>query len=93
MPLYVPAGGLTTGAIPDAAYRFWQVLLRAAQVLEEFHSRFTGKCSPMHFFRGSFDLAVTRSSGRPAPPHPGGVPNLANRVTQTAYNEKVSSAG
>lgn len=77
----------------EAAHRFWQVLLRAALVLEEFRGRFRGKCSPVHFFWGSFDLAVTRFSGRPAPPHPGGVPNLADWVTRAAYNEEVSSAG
>jgi hypothetical protein len=77
----------------DATHRFWQIVLRAAQVLEEFRGRFTGKCSPVHFFWGSFDLAVTRFSGRPAPPHPGGVPHLADWVTRAAYNEEVSSAG
>ena len=76
-----------------AARRFWQVLLRADQVLTEFRSRFTGKASPVHFFWGSFDLAVTRFSGRPAPEHPGGVPNLADWVTREAYCEEVSSAG
>lgn len=76
-----------------AARRFWQVLLRADQVLTEFRSRFTGKVSPVHFFWGSFDLAVTRFSGRPAPEHPGGVPNLADWVTREAYCEEVSSAG
>ena len=76
-----------------AARRFWQALLHADQVLTEFRSRFTGKASPVHFFWGSFDLAVTRFSGRPAPEHPGGVPNLADWVTREAYCEEVSSAG
>lgn len=75
------------------ALRFWEVLLVAAQVLEEFRSRFAGKCSPVHFFWGSFDLAVTRFSGRPAPEHPGGVPHLADWVTRASYNEELSSAG
>ncbi|TGE13835.1 DUF5996 family protein [Hymenobacter elongatus] len=76
-----------------AVQRFWQVLLRADQLLTEFRSRFTGKVSPVHFFWGSFDLAVTRFSGRPAPEHPGGVPNLADWVTREAYCDEVSSAG
>ncbi|MCC3156275.1 DUF5996 family protein [Hymenobacter sp. 15J16-1T3B] len=76
-----------------AVQRFWQVLLRADQLLAEFRGHFTGKASPVHFFWGSFDLAVTRFSGRPAPPHPGGVPNLADWVTREAYSAEVSSAG
>ena len=82
------------GAYDRAAVaRFWQALVQAHAVLEEFRSRFTGKCSPVHFFWGSFDLAVTRFSGRPAPPHPGGVPHLADWVTREAYSAEVSSAG
>ncbi|TLM93891.1 DUF5996 family protein [Hymenobacter jeollabukensis] len=77
----------------DAVQRFWQILLRADQLLGEFRGHFTGKASPVHFFWGSFDLAVTRFSGRPAPPHPGGVPNLADWVTREAYSAEVSSAG
>jgi hypothetical protein len=77
----------------EAVQRFWQVLLLAEQVLTEFRSHFTGKVSPVHFFWGSFDLAVTRFSGRPAPPHPGGVPGLADWVTREAYSDEVSSAG
>ncbi|WP_400191039.1 DUF5996 family protein [Hymenobacter sp. B81] len=76
-----------------AVGRFWQVLLQADHVLNEFRSRFTGKCSPVHFFWGSFDLAVTRFSGRPAPPHPGGLPNLADWVTRESYSAEMSSAG
>jgi hypothetical protein len=77
----------------DAAQRFWQVLLQSDRVFREFRSHFCGKVSPIHFFWGSFDLAVTRFSGRPAPEHPGGVPNLPDDVAKEAYNQEVSSAG
>ncbi|WP_295878843.1 DUF5996 family protein [uncultured Thiohalocapsa sp.] len=77
----------------DAAHRFWRVLLQCDRVFKVFRARFTGKCSPVHFFWGSNDLAVTRFSGRPAPEHPGGVPNLPDPVTREAYNQEVSSAG
>ena len=78
---------------PDAAHRFWQVLRQADRVFAKFRSGFLGKSSPVHFFWGSFDLAVTRFSGRPAPRHPGGVPNLPDEVAQEAYSHEVSSAG
>jgi Family of unknown function (DUF5996) len=77
----------------EYANRFWRVLLQSARVFQEFRSRFCGKCSPVHFFWGSFDLAVTRFSGRPAPPHPGGVPHLPDAVTREAYSQEVSSLG
>jgi hypothetical protein len=77
----------------DAVHRFWQALVSADRVFKDFRARFTGKASPVHFFWGSFDLAVTRFSGRTAPRHPGGVPNLADRVVQEAYSHEVSSAG
>jgi hypothetical protein len=77
----------------DAAYRCWRAMLQAARVLQRFRARFTGKCSPVHFFWGSFDLAVTRFSGRRAPPHPGGVPNLPDWVAREAYSQEVSSCG
>ena len=77
---------------PDAAQRFWRILLQSHRVLSEFRGRFVGKSSPVHFFWGSFDLAVTRFSGRPAPPHPS-VPNTADSVTREAYSHEVSSAG
>ena len=67
--------------------------LQADRVFKAFRTGFLGKCSPVHFFWGSFDLAVTRFSGRRAPPHPGGVPNLADAVTREAYSHEVSSAG
>jgi hypothetical protein len=79
----------------DAEYanRFWRVLVQADRVLKDFRSRFCGKCSPVHFFWGSFDLAVTRFSGRQAPPHPGGVPHLPDAITREAYSQEVSSLG
>jgi hypothetical protein len=78
---------------PDYATRFWQALLQVDRVFKEFRSHFIGKCSPVHFFWGSFDLAVTRFSGREAPPHPGGVPNFPDWVAREAYSHEVSSAG
>ena len=78
---------------PEYANRFWRVLVQVTRVLTQFRSRFCGKCSPVHFFWGSFDLAVTRFSGRPAPPHPGGIPHLPDRVTREAYAQEVSSVG
>ncbi len=78
---------------PDYANRFWRVLLRAHEVLEHFRTSFLGKASPVHFFWGSFDLAVTRFSGRRAPLHPGGIPHLPDAVVREAYSHEVSSAG
>jgi len=79
----------------DAAYarRFWQVLRQTGRVFTAFRSHFIGKASPVHFFWGSFDLAVTRFSGRPAPPHPGVAPNMANWAMREAYSHEVSSCG
>jgi hypothetical protein len=77
----------------DCANRFWRVLLAAHDVFTHFRTGFLGKASPVHFFWGSFDLAVTRFSGRRAPPHPGGVPNLPDAVAREAYSHEVSSAG
>ncbi|MDQ2731647.1 MAG: DUF5996 family protein, partial [Armatimonadota bacterium] len=78
---------------PEYAARFWRVLVQTDRVMKQFRGRFIGKCSPVHFFWGSFDLAVTRFSGRRAPEHPGGVPNLPDRVVREAYSHEVSSAG
>lgn len=78
---------------PAAARRLWQALLRMDAVFNRFRSGFLGKNSPVHFFWGSFDLAVTRFSGRPAPVHPGGIPNLPDDVVREAYSHEVSSAG
>jgi hypothetical protein len=72
---------------------FWRILLSAHEVFAEFRTAFIGKASPVHFFWGSFDLAVTRFSGRPAPLHPGGAPNLPDAVVREAYSHEVSSAG
>jgi hypothetical protein len=77
----------------DCAARFWQVLVQSDRVFKIFRSRFIGKCSPVHFFWGAPDLAVTRFSGRTAPEHPGGVPNLPNSVAREAYSHEVSSCG
>ena len=77
----------------DAASRFAQVLNQSVRVLSDFRARFLGKCSPVHFFWGSFDLAVTRFSGRPAPLHPGGVPGLPDWITREAYSHEVYSCG
>jgi Family of unknown function (DUF5996) len=76
-----------------AARRFWRALLGADRLLKLFRSGFIGKVSPVHFFWGSFDLAVTRFSGRRAPAHPGGVPGLPDAVVREAYSHEVSSAG
>lgn len=76
-----------------SAHRFWRVLLQVDRVFHRFRARFTGKSSPVHFFWGSFDLAVTRFSGRTAPSHPGGFPNMPDEITREAYSHEVSSAG
>jgi hypothetical protein len=77
----------------EYAQRYWRVLVQADRVLKAFRARFIGKCSPVHYFWGAPDLAVTRFSGRRAPEHPGGVPNLPDRVTRDAYSHEVSSCG
>ncbi len=77
----------------EAVNRFWRVLLRVHNLLAHFRTGFLGKVSPVHFFWGSFDLAVTRFSGRLAPRHPGGVPHLRDSVVREAYSHEVSSAG
>ena len=76
-----------------AAHRFWRALVQADRVFKLFRTGFLGKASPVHFFWGSFDLAVTRFSGRRAPLHPGGVPGLPDAVAREAYSHEVSSAG
>jgi hypothetical protein len=78
---------------PGAATRFWRALLQMDRVFKEFRARFIGKVSPVHFFWGSFDLAVTRFSGRAAPPHPAGIPNFPDWVAREAYSHEVSSSG
>jgi Family of unknown function (DUF5996) len=85
----------TRHASYDAASveRYFRALAQVERVFQEFRSRFIGKVSPVHFFWGGFDLAVTRFSGRPAPKHRGGVPNCADWVMEEAYSHEVSSAG
>jgi hypothetical protein len=78
---------------PDYARRFWLALVQADRVLRMFRAGFLGKASPVHFFWGNFDLAVTRFSGRPAPPPKGMTPNVAPWVMAEAYSREVSSAG
>jgi hypothetical protein len=78
---------------PDSARRLLTALLSADRVFRLFRTGFLGKVSPVHFFWGSFDLAVTRFSGRPAPRHPGGIPHLPDAITREAYSHEVSSAG
>jgi hypothetical protein len=91
----IPFTGDHEHASYDAEYanRFWRVLLQADRVFKQFRTGFLGKCSPVHFFWGSFDLAVTRFSGRRAPTFSGDVPGVAAKVMQEAYSHEVSSAG
>jgi len=77
----------------EYANSFWRVLVQADRIFKEFRARFIGKCSPVHFFWGAPDLAVTRFSGRRAREHPGGIPNLPDWVTREAYSHEVSSCG
>jgi hypothetical protein len=78
---------------PAHAAAFHQALLQSQAVFTQFRAEFRGKCSPVHFFWGSFDLAVSRFSGRDAPKHPGGVPNLPDWIAQEAYSQEVCSCG
>jgi hypothetical protein len=77
----------------EAVTRFFEALVSINRVFSRFRTGFIGKVSPVHLFWGSFDLAVTRFSGRPAPLHPGGIPGLPDAVTREAYSDEVSSAG
>jgi hypothetical protein len=77
----------------DAVRRFWRALVDITRVFKQFRSRFVGKSSPVHLFWGALDLAHTRFSGRPAPPHPGGAPNCGPHVMWEAYSHEVSSCG
>ncbi len=77
----------------EYAQRFWRILVEADRVMKRFRARFIGKASPVHLFWGGPDLAVTRFSGRDAPVHPGGVPNLPDWVAREAYSHEVSSCG
>jgi hypothetical protein len=95
VPNPIPFSQDRTHAAYDAAaaHRFWRALVQVDRIFKLFRSGFMGKASPVHFFWGSFDLAVTRFSGRVAPLHPGGVPGLPDAVTREAYSHEVSSAG
>jgi Family of unknown function (DUF5996) len=77
----------------DAVTRFFHAMVAVDDVLKRFRTGYIGKVSPVHLFWGSFDMAVTRFSGRPAPLHPGGIPALPDEVTREAYSHQVSSAG
>lgn len=77
----------------DAAQRFWRALVQADRVFKIFRGRFAGKCSPVHYFWGAGDLAVSRFSGRRAPAHPGGAPNMPDRLLREAYSQECSSCG
>jgi hypothetical protein len=92
-PIPFPADTTHASYDAESAQRFWRMLAQSDRVLQQFRSGFLGKCSPVHFFWGSFDLAVTRFSGRRAPEHPGGIPNLADWVVREAYSHEVSSCG
>lgn len=78
---------------PEQINLYWQALVKIESVFTRFRARFNGKCSPVHLFWGAFDLAVTRFSGREAPKHPGGAPNMPLAVMQEAYSHEVSSCG
>jgi hypothetical protein len=95
IPNCIPFNEDTVHRAYDGEYarRFWRVLASTHEVLSQFRTGFLGKASPVHFFWGSFDLVVTRFSGRPAPKHPGGIPHLPDAVAQEAYSHEVSSAG
>jgi len=92
-PKPFPQDHATRDFDPEEARRLWLALVEIDRVFKRFRTRFLGKCSPVHFFWGSFDLAVTRFSGRTAPAHPGGIPHLPDAVTREAYSHEVSSAG
>jgi hypothetical protein len=92
-PIRFSADRVHSSYDPEYARRHWRALVQIDRVFKLFRTGFIGKCSPVHFFWGSFDLAVTRFSGRAAPPHPGGVPNLANKIVCEAYSHEESSAG
>ncbi|WP_285114100.1 DUF5996 family protein [Leifsonia sp. fls2-241-R2A-40a] len=95
VPVAIPFADDSTHCtyVPEQAQAFWRQLIDAERVLQTFRSRFTGKVSPVHYFWGAMDLAVTRFSGRPAPAHPGGVPNCPDDVMLEGYSQEISSAG
>ncbi len=92
-PIPFPEDDVHRSYEPDHVAALHRALVQAARVMSEFRAAFIGKASPVHFFWGSFDLAVTRFSGRTAPEHPGGMPNLPDAVAREAYSHEVSSCG
>jgi len=92
-PIPFPEDDVHGSYEPDHASALHGALVQAARVMSEFRASYIGKASPVHFFWGSFDLAVTRFSGRTAPAHPGGMPNLPDAVSREAYSHEVSSCG
>jgi hypothetical protein len=92
-PIRFPEDTTHAAYDPEYANRWWRILLQSGRVFNAFRAPFIGKCSPVHFFWGSFDLAVSRFSGRRAPRHPGGNPHLPDWVTREAYSHEVSSLG
>jgi len=92
-PIAFPKDHIHKAYDAGAVHAFWRALIQVDRVFKQFRSGWLGKASPVHFFWGSFDLAVTRFSGREAPLHPGGVPGLPDDVTREAYSHEVSSAG
>ena len=92
-PILFPEDEVHGAYAKDHVEALHRALVDAARVMGAFRSRFIGKVSPVHLFWGAFDLAVTRFSGRKAPPHPGGIPNLSDAVTREAYSHEVSSCG
>jgi hypothetical protein len=92
-PIRFDADDVHSSYDPEYVNRYWRILVQTERVFERFRARFVGKSSPVHYFWGSADLAVTRFSGREAPPHPGGVPYLPDWVAREAYSHEVSSAG
>jgi hypothetical protein len=95
VPSSIPFDQDETHNTYEAAYanRLWRILVQADRIFKAFRAEFIGKCSPVHFFWGGADLAVTRFSGRRAPKHPGGVPNLPDWIAREAYSHEVSSCG
>ena len=92
-PIRFPDDDVHASYDAAAVHAFWRALVRVDRVFGQFRTGFLGKSSPVHFFWGSFDLAVTRFSGRRAPLHPGGIPGLPDAITREAYSHEVSSAG
>jgi hypothetical protein len=92
-PVPFPQDKLRRPYDAEAVTRFFRALVQVDRVLKHFRTGYLGKVSPVHMFWGSFDMAVTRFSGRRAPPHPGGIPSLPDEVTREAYSHEVSSAG